>query len=166
MQGRVENLLGAIAIAVGDEIREAVEGAAGHGSGGPAALSSLVDRPGQSIESLRRTLSLSHSATVRLVDRLEDDGLVMRRPAVDGREVGLVLTARGRRRAMRVHQQRRAVLSRAVAGLSTQERRELEATLERLVRTQAVVHDDPRPICRLCEMNVCPLRSCPNPAAR
>lgn len=166
MQGRLENLLGALAVGVGDELRTATESAAGHGAAAPAALSTLVDRPGQSIESLRRTLALSHSATVRLVDRLEADALVMRRPALDGREVGLVLTAKGRRRAMRVHQQRRGVLARAVAGLATHERRELEGLLERLVRTQVLERADPRPICRLCEMTVCPLRRCPNPAAR
>lgn len=166
MQGRLENLLGALVTSVGDDLRVVTEAAAGHGASGPAALATLLRRPGQSVETLRARLGLSHSATVRVVDRLVADGLAVRRPARDVRSVAVSLTAKGRRRALRVHQRRRSALSRAVAGLSAGEERELERLLDRLLRTQALLHEDPRSICRLCEVQVCPLRRCPVPAGR
>ncbi len=166
MQGRLENLLAALVTTLSDQLDDATTDAAGHGSVAPGALTSLLRRPGQSIAVLRARLRLSHSATVRLVDRLVDDGLVVRRPGDDAREVALVLTAKGRRRALRVLQARRATMSRAFAGLAAPERRELEVLADRLLRTQSAQTDDPRPICRLCEVPACPLRRCPVPGGR
>ena len=58
-----------------------------------SALANYAD--GGSIDMLRRTVDLSHSATVRLVDRLSDAGYVVRRGAEDGRVSSVHLTARG-----------------------------------------------------------------------
>ena len=166
MQGRVENLLGALVLGLDEQLRERVEAIVGHGPSAPAALQAVLRRPGQPIEHLRHAIGLSHSAAVRLVDRLEDDGLVARRPAPDGRAVSLVLTAKGRRRAARILQERRSVLGRSLVGLSAAERRGLEGLLDRMLRTQAAVREDPTPICRLCELPACPLRRCPVPGGR
>lgn len=166
MQGRVENLLGALVITLGDTLAERTEAVAGHGPSSPAALLGLLRRPGLSIATLRHSVGLSHSATVRLVDRLEADGLLSRRNAPDGREVSLVLTGKGRRRALKLVQERRRVLTRALAGLSTVDRRDLERLLGDLLRTQSRLVDDPTSICRLCELPVCPLRRCPVPGGR
>lgn len=166
MRGRLENLLGALSIALSDEIERVATDASGHGASVPAALSILLRRPGCTIETLRTHIGLSHSATVRLVDRIVADGLAVRRPGGDDREVAVHLTVKGRRRALRVHEQRRAVVGRSLAGLSSADRRELERLLDRLLRTEAVVHAEAQTICRLCEAPVCPLRRCPVPAAR
>ena len=166
MQGRLENLLGALTYTLGDQLRTRTEQVVGHGPTAPAALLAVFRRPEQSIEMLRHSIGLSHSATVRLVDRLEGDGLVTRRSSPDGRAVSLVLTGRGRRRALRLQQERRRVLSRALTGLSPLDRRQLEEMLDALLRTQARTHEDPTPICRLCELSACPLRSCPVPGGR
>lgn len=166
MQGRLENLLGALSTALGDDVRDRTQTVVGHGPSAPAAILSLYRRPHQSVESLRRAIGLSHSATVRLVDHLEHDGLVVRRTAADGREVSLVLTGKGRRRTDRIHEERRRVLGRAVVGLSRVERRQLETLLGVLLRNQALAREDPTPICRLCELPVCPVRRCPVPGAR
>jgi MarR family transcriptional regulator, negative regulator of the multidrug operon emrRAB len=166
MQGRLENLLAALATSLSDQIHVATEDAAEHGASAPAALAAILRRPGQSIGELRARLELSHSATVRLVDRLAEDGLVVRRPGVDGREVAVALTVKGRRRALRVLQARRSTASRALAGLAANERRELEVLADRLLRNQSAQRDDPRPVCRLCEVPACPLRRCPVPGGR
>jgi MarR family transcriptional regulator, negative regulator of the multidrug operon emrRAB len=166
MQGRVENLLGAFALSLDEQLRDATENEVGRGPSAPAALLALHRRPHQTIEALRHPLGLSHSATVRLVDSLEHDGLVARRRAVDGRAVDLVLTAKGRRRAVRVQERRRAVLNRSLVGLSAVDRRQLEALLTRLLRNQALQREDTSPICRLCEVAVCPVRRCPVPGGR
>lgn len=166
MRGRLENLLGALSESVATEIDEVTSGVVGQGGAAPAALSVLLRRPGSSIEVLRGHIGLSHSATVRLVDRLVRDGVAVRRPGGDDREVAVELTAKGRRHALRVHEERRGVLARSVAGLSVSDRRDLEVLLDRVLRTRSILAEDPRPICRLCEVPVCPLRRCPVPAAR
>lgn len=166
MNGRLENLLGALVLALDDEMNERVEALVGLGPSAPAALQSVLRRPEQSIETMRHAIGRSHSATVRLVDRMETAGLVTRRPAPDGREVSLSLTTAGHRMAMRVLQERRSVMSRAVVGMSDLERRSLETVIEWMLRTQATTHEDPTPICRLCDLSVCPLRRCPVPGAR
>ena len=166
MQGRLENLLGALVYALDDQLQTRTAEVVGHGPTAPAALLAVFRRPEQSIEALRHSIGLSHSATVRLVDRLEGAGLLTRRSSTDGRAVSLVLTGRGRRQAVRVQQERRRVLSRALTGLSSLDRRQLEELLDSLLRTQARLHEDPTPICRLCELSVCPLRRCPVPGGR
>jgi DNA-binding MarR family transcriptional regulator len=166
MQGRLENLLAALASTLGSQIDDAVTAAAGHHGSAPAALTALLRRPGQSIGEISSRLELSHSATVRVVDRLAADGLVMRRPGADAREVAVVLTGKGRRRALAVLQARRSVVSRSLAGFAAKDRRDLEVLVDRLLRTQSAQRDDPRPICQLCEVPACPLRRCPVPGGR
>src|SRR2546427_8823017 len=68
---RSANLLGAAVTALNDELEAATASGAEHGAAFPAALVSVHWAPGLSIEQLRRILGLSHSGTVRLLDRLE-----------------------------------------------------------------------------------------------
>ena len=94
---RTGNLLGALSLAVADRTTDSVAGAAARSITGAAALSALVhflERP--SIDLLRQVLGLTSSGTVRLVDRLERDGLVTREPGDDGRVTTIVLTPAGR----------------------------------------------------------------------
>src|SRR5229473_2409190 len=69
---RAANLLGALALAVCDRLREATEHLDdGLAASEPAALVTLAHYPGQSILTLGRTLGLTHSGAVRLAGRLE-----------------------------------------------------------------------------------------------
>src|SRR5689334_16992466 len=90
---RTGNLLGALALALSDAMTEVTEQCAHHGAAGPGALVSIANYPAISIERLRRVLHLSHSGTVRLIDRLVADDLVARSPGADQRSVSLQLTA-------------------------------------------------------------------------
>ncbi len=79
---RPANLLGALALAVSDRIREVTEQQADAlARSEPAALVSLVHYPGQPVGVLDQTLGLTHSGAVRLSDRLEAAGLVRRTSA-------------------------------------------------------------------------------------
>src|SRR5215207_8181777 len=91
------NVVGALVVALGDRIRDATEDAAGMSGALPAALASLREwAGGRTIETLAGALRLSHSRTVRVVDRLEADGLATRsRDPVDGRSVLVDLTPAG-----------------------------------------------------------------------
>jgi hypothetical protein len=86
MEPEIANLLGALSLAVMDRIEQGARDIIGRAGETPAAL--IVIGYGRiTNDKLRRILGLSHSGTVRLVDRLVSDRLVERRPGKDGREV-------------------------------------------------------------------------------
>lgn len=63
MQTRAGNLLGAFAIGVADRVQRETKAVAGRSGGRSAALATLAQWPGDTIEELRHSLGLSHSAT-------------------------------------------------------------------------------------------------------
>ena len=95
MSRRLENLLGALAVGLSDAISSAVETTAGHAGAMGAALATLAQEPGLSIEQLRVPLGRTQSATVRVVDQLAAEGYAERRPGRDQRSVAVVLTPKG-----------------------------------------------------------------------
>jgi MarR family transcriptional repressor of emrRAB len=152
---RLENILGATAVAVADAIDDAAERAAGHTGAGPAALTALRHHRGCSIERLAAVLDLSHSGTVRLVDRLEDDGLVRRGPGADARSRSLDLTKEGERRAALVAQARATAAGDFLGALAPAERRTLIGLLEKLVVVGVADWPAVRHRCRLCDVEAC-----------
>lgn len=161
------NLLGALAIALGDELRAATDRAAERGATAPAAIVALSGYlPGAPIDALARVLGLSHSGAVRLVDRLATDGLLERGAASDGRAVALRPTPAGEALADRVLAARREVLERALAPLSAEERGQLGGLLARMLAGLTEDRAAARRICRLCEIDTCHHRgTCPVTAA-
>ena len=77
---RLANLLGATALALVDLTLGEATKAAGVSSSSAAALVSLAARPGVSVTELGRRVGLTQPAAARMVDSLEADGLVERRP--------------------------------------------------------------------------------------
>src|SRR5918999_4957534 len=93
---RDANLLGALSLAVAERVEAATRAAAAHGGSAPAALAALdIFLGGSSIDTVRKPLGLTHSAAVRLVDRLEVAGLVRRGAGADGRSGAVFLTPAG-----------------------------------------------------------------------
>lgn len=158
---RTTNLLGALVTALNDELAAATADAADHGAAFPAALVSVHWSPGLSIEELRRVLGLSHSGTVRLLDRLEREGAVERRAGRDGRSVAVYLTPQGRRQVRSVLDRRRQVLVKALSGLSGAEQVQLVRLTEKLLGTMTRDQEHCDHICRLCDEAVCPDTTCP-----
>ena len=150
---RTANLLGAVALTLADELQAAASAVAGHGASGPAALVLLGDLAGgATIEELRRALGLTHSGTVRLVDRLVAGDLVERRVGGDARSLSLHLTSAGRRTSRRILTARETVLERVLIPLEPRQRADLERSLD------AVLHElrgPRRRICRLCDSGAC-----------
>jgi len=137
-------------------MRASVEGAAGHGASGPAALVALDGlAAGGSIDSLRRLLGITHSGAVRLVDRLVAARLVERRIGADARAVSIHLTPEGRRAARRVMTAREAALEQVLAVLEPAERAQLDSLLPTLLGGLAAAPDEALRICRLCDMRAC-----------
>jgi DNA-binding MarR family transcriptional regulator len=150
------NRVGALALAITDRTAEVLANAGSGSESGAAALSTLhhfLHLP--SIDRVRQVLGLTHSGTVRLIDRLERDGLVRRRPGIDGRSTSVSLTAAGRRAALRLSTARADVLASALSVLSPAER----TTLNRLVGKVLVgMMREPgatRWTCRLCDTVAC-----------
>jgi MarR family transcriptional regulator, negative regulator of the multidrug operon emrRAB len=156
---RRDNMLGAFVLSVGDRLRRETEEAIGHTGASPAALIMIAEFPDRTIEFLRRSIGLSHPATVRVVDRLVEQKLVRRWPAGPGPAVALRATAAGKRQARRVLEIRQRVLADSLPELSPAESATLVAILERalgrLSESPGTTH------CRLCDMKRCPWSDCP-----
>jgi MarR family transcriptional repressor of emrRAB len=154
MSARTANLLAAAARLVEDAVEESVRREFAFAASAPAALISIAHQPGLSIERLRRILGITHSATVRLIDRLQADGLVTRRKT-SGRDVQLGLSARGRRMLQRVQRARMAAVEALIEPLSDETRAELDSLLSTVLAAQTHAGEDIYRTCRLCSFDVC-----------
>jgi DNA-binding MarR family transcriptional regulator len=162
----VANVLGALSLVVADHINSAVEAVVALGPSAPAALAALDEfLDGGSMTQLSSVLGLTHSGTVRLVDRLVAEGLVDRGGSSDGRAVSIALTRRGRRLAAQVLRTRRTSLDGALSELTAADVRDLSRVLDKMLTTitltrakerSATTPGRPQPwLCRLCEFNAC-----------
>jgi DNA-binding MarR family transcriptional regulator len=151
---RLENRAGAWALAVSDRIRAGAAEVVDD-DGVAAALISLSIYDGASIERLRHIVGLSHAGAVRLVDRLESEGFVLRGRAADSRAVALHLTRAGRDAAKRVLAARERALQDALAPLTVRERRSLKALLDKLLLALPSDRRELESICRLCDYRTC-----------
>lgn len=158
---RTLNLVGALALSVMDAIDAVVVAQAGFGGETAAALVTLGADPGLSINTLRHILQLSHPGTVRLIDRLAAQGLVERRPGVDGRTLALFLSDAGQQRRQVILQERRKQLQLAVNTLTEDESQQLTGLLEKMLTAMTTSELRNFAICRLCEAEVCPADQCP-----
>jgi DNA-binding MarR family transcriptional regulator len=142
----VANVLGALALGVGDRLAA---------SSDTAALITLLERGHLTIEWLRRIIGLSHSASVRVVDRLAAERLVQRGAGPDGRSVSVQLTSRGRRIATRLRGEREMQLAALVEPLTEAERRALGEIADKVATRLVTGRWDARLICRLCDHAAC-----------
>lgn len=154
-----ENMLGAYVVAVADRLRQETEEVIGHTGGAAAALVTIAQFPDRTVEFLRQAIGLSHPAAVRVVDRLVEQGLVVRRPAGRGPAVALTATEQGQRRARELLDRRARVLADALPELTDTEAAALTTILEKALAHLAAA---PRTTtCRLCDQCVCREADCP-----
>jgi len=126
-----------------------------------AALAVVASTDRLSNARLGAALRLSHSATVRLVDKLEANGLVKCRRAVDKRVVMIEATKRGRKRARAIIDDRRDAIVELLQPLKKRDRRRLARSLEKLLAALGPSPADARHICRFCDTAACPPERCP-----
>ncbi|ABE37780.1 MarR family transcriptional regulator [Rhodopseudomonas pseudopalustris] len=158
---KVGNMLGAVSIVLADEIWAAVNDTLETSGETAAALIMLGAHPGIPIKELGRALALSHSGAVRLVDRLEKEGVVRRKEGRDARTVLLHLTPAGTKLRRSVLKERARVLERALAVLSAEEVRVLGAYLDRMLRGLLTERRLGYRFCRMCEEECCVPHDCP-----
>jgi DNA-binding MarR family transcriptional regulator len=150
------NLLGALSLSVADRTADAVSDIAGQSQTAAIALSALNDfLKGPSMDRLRSVLGLTPSGAVRLVDRLQEAGYVVRRPGADARSVSVHLTPAGRRVARRVAAARAKVLQEVLRDLTAPERETLDELLSRVLPGLIRGPGATRWMCRFCDTIAC-----------
>jgi MarR family transcriptional regulator, negative regulator of the multidrug operon emrRAB len=158
---RGQNLLGALVTAVNDRMQWHAEKAIGLGGQIPAALVTIGHNYGESVEFLSGILQMSHSGCVRLVDKLDEQGLIERRPGKDRRSLSLYLTPKGRELKRQVLQARREALDSVFETLDGQQQRDLVGLIEVMLKGMTHCKNDADIICRLCEEQTCAQSHCP-----
>jgi MarR family transcriptional regulator, negative regulator of the multidrug operon emrRAB len=151
---RTANLLGATALAVTDLTLASTTQAAGVSPSGAAALVLLSATPDLSVTELGRRVGLTQSAAARMVDALEADGLVERRPSI-GRWVSVRPTASGRRTARRLLEARGAPLTDVIDVLDEADQQALAGLLTKLLTKIYEDVGNSQLICRLCDRKSC-----------
>lgn len=145
------NKLAALALAIADATLAKSEDLA---PTAVAALISIRDREPLSIGEIARIVGLTHSAAVRLVDRLEKDWLVRRQRRV-GREVMVEITARGRRRAQQLQDARLAAVGGYLSDLEDADLAELGRIVDRIIQVQQRGELRVDQFCRMCQRGSC-----------
>ena len=156
-EAHIANRLGAVALTLGDRIREATESAAGMAGGLPAALVSLREwADGSPVDVLAAAMRVSHSRAVRVVDRLEAAGLARRESdPTDGRRALVRLEPAGRELAERALEARARVLGQVVGALDPADAAALEGLLGALLDATTVDLRAAMTTCRLCDAHAC-----------
>jgi MarR family transcriptional regulator, negative regulator of the multidrug operon emrRAB len=148
------NVFGACALAVADLIASSVTEQTHTSRSGAAALAVLVQAGPLNVTELGRRVGLSQPAAARMVESMEQAGVVSRRRSAQ-RAVAVVLTQRGRRAARHVLSSRSARLEQLLDGLSAAERETLAALLSKVAANVYVQAPDADLICRLCDRQGC-----------
>lgn len=152
---RLGNLLGVVALAVVDRVREATERACAAGGAAAAVLVHLQAHRGDTVGGLAATVGVGGSGGVRLVDRLVEQGLVQRAVGPGGRTVIVRLTEEGSRTADRVLAARQEAIRSVLAGLDDVGRRDLEALLAAVATSVSGRGAEAYRACRLCDRAAC-----------
>ena len=160
-QNQLENLFGALALSVTDAVAREIEEAEGAYGSDTFALVLLQHWQVLRSDMLARQLRLAQSSTVRLVDRLEQAGLVQRQVGTDRRTVMLSLTSEGLAKAESILIVRQNVLSRLVGMLSEEESEALHGIASKLLAELTVGAVSGEQNCRLCDERACDLEQCP-----
>lgn len=157
------NIIGAFGLALTDKIDRAVMKASGLNKSACGAMVTIGTEPGSSIDELRRMLDLEHSSVVRMVAKLEDQGLARKARGAgdDNRVVRVSLTEAGEAVFGKILRARQEVLLSLTSALSDPE----EAFFKRLIGKIMVQivdpGDDQHYVCRLCDPDACDQTKCP-----
>ena len=161
MCSRTANILGALGIALADAQTSQLTTSSGLSPTDAAALNAIGLAPGCSIATVRVALGITHPGTVRTIDRLVRVGHAERRGGVDGRTVGLHLTAEGEQTWLRQSAARLDWLEGIVARLPQAARADLERVASAILAAVTGDEESAERICRLCDERRCPQDRCP-----
>jgi DNA-binding MarR family transcriptional regulator len=158
---RTANLLAAFAGDVTERVAAVLKTHPNQTDSAAAALNIMGFWEGITNTQLARSLKLSHTATVRLVDKLEAQGLVEARKGDDKRATHLYLTAAGGKAVQPALVARCAAVKDYLGVLTAAEERQFARLLEKLMRPLGKDAYGVSHFCRLCEFAACPGDQCP-----
>lgn len=155
--GKLANLLGAVGLLVQDALADA-----NASDSASAALICVGSHPDESIGALSQALGISHSGTVRLVEKLVEENLVRRtRTAEDKRSAVLRLTSKGKKRFTPLLKRRQEALAALTDWVSDADTKRLTALFSRMLAESVSSKEDARRACRLCCEDACRPSGCP-----
>lgn len=158
---RTANLLAAFAGEVAERVEATLKNHPNQTDSAMAALNVMGFWDGITNAELARALKLSHTATVRLVDKLEAQGFVRSSEGKDRRATHLHLTEAGRNVVIPALVGRCVAVEGYLKALTETEEAQLAALLEKLMRPLATDGFAVSHFCRLCEFSACPGDQCP-----
>lgn len=154
------NPLSALALMIGDTGNAALRAATELAPREVAALVLVRNRSGCSVNWLHDRLGLTQSGAVRLLDRLQQDGLITRSRTAGRREVSLAITPSGEALVERGVSARSQAIESLLDDLPAADRDQLMSLIERVLSLRAVPRDEGDVACRLCDWSVC-VPDCP-----
>jgi MarR family transcriptional regulator, negative regulator of the multidrug operon emrRAB len=158
---RTANMLAAFAGEVTERVGAAIKRHPNQTGSAAAALNIMGFWEGITNAQLARALKLSHTATVRLVDKLEAQGLVEARGGEDRRATHLHLTEAGRNAVLPMLTARCAAVERYLTVLTPAEEQQLAGLLVKLMQPLGADAYSVCHFCRLCDLATCPADQCP-----
>jgi MarR family transcriptional regulator, negative regulator of the multidrug operon emrRAB len=158
---RTANMLAAFAGEVTERVEAAIKSHPNQTDSASAALNVIGFWESITNAQLARALKLSHTATVRLVDKLEAQGFVEARGGEDKRTTHLHLTKAGRKAVLPMLAARCAAVEGYLTALTPAEEREFSRLLEKLMRPLGTDGYRVSHFCRLCDLATCPADQCP-----
>lgn len=158
---RTANLLATFAGEVTERVTAELKSHPSQTDSAAAALNVIGFWEGCTNTELSRVLGLSHTATVRLVDKLEAQKLVESRSGKDRRAVYFYLTKAGEAAVKPILVARCAAVDGYLSVLTKAEEEQLAGLLDKLMRPLATDGFAISHICRLCNLTACPPDRCP-----
>jgi len=156
------NILGALSVLIQDRVESAWQAALDLSPMAAAALVQVDNEPGSSIESVATRIGLTHSATVRVIDKLAERGLVEKdRARKDARAQSLKLSKDGKRVIQELHAARNRVTDDLLTGLNATQRLALEHAVSAILHRTVEPGREADVTCRVCDDRRCSPDICP-----
>jgi MarR family transcriptional repressor of emrRAB len=163
-RGHAANILGALSLLIQDRVESAWQAELDLSPMAAAAMVQIDNDPGSSIELIASHIGLTHSATVRLIDKLVERGLVEKdRARKDARAQSLTLSKAGKRVAQQLHAARNQVIDGLLSGLDAGQRKGLEEAIRVILYRCVEPGREADVTCRVCDdrrcmPDICPIR--------
>ena len=155
MHENERNALSALLLQISDATEAQIVDAVGLSARELAALVLVRNRAGCNVSWLHGRLGLTQSGAVRLLDRLQELGLVQRTRTDGRREIALAVTPRGERAVRRGTAVRAGVIDSQLTGLSPADRDAFTVLAARALAGQRRTRDEGDEACRLCDWRAC-----------
>lgn len=156
------NILGTLSVLIQDRVESAWQSALDLSPMAAAAIVQTEGNPGCSIEQVATRIGLSHSATVRVIDKLVERGLIEKdRARKDARQQSLALGKAGKRLAQQLHAIRNDVTDALLAGMDEGQVAALHQAVCRILGQAVTSAREGDVVCRVCDEQRCRPEICP-----